>query len=426
MKKLLPVLSLSAAALLAAAPPAAALVDVDLVVQMPLAVVEVEDAGYPRDDLALLASGLIAAELAPAELIDVLAWAPAVWYLEQLADGDLFLDADAVRVDPVRRDPVRLDADPRRLRLIADRDGRWLVTTREDLVLLDLADREIERQWVVDRDVAVRDRDLDRRRFDERGRDDRGMGAYVQWLHERGLRGRELADAIHAELRRRGVPAGPKDRFDGPPPASRRFVAERLPDVLVVDGRLVELRDSRGDRHVLPPGQARQRLASAPAFDGARGDGRLARRDGDAVERGAGPGRAPGPPAERGRARGRDDRGAGPPDHAAANRGGGPPDHAAANRGGGRGEGQARAESPPGQGRGGGQGRAQAGGGGQGRNEARAGGGGGQGQGQGKAKAGGGRGQGGQGEQKATGGGGGQGQGQGKGKGRGGGGGGGR
>lgn len=400
MKKLLSVFSLSAAALLAAAPPAAALVDVHLVVQMPLAVVEVEDAGYPRDDLALLASGLIAAELAPVEVIDVLAWVPVVWYLDQLAEGDLFLDADAVRLDPVRRDPVRIDADPRRLRLIADRDGRWLITTREDLVLLDLADREIERQWVVDRDVAVRDRDLDRRRFDERDRDDRGMGAYVQWLHERGLRGRELSDAIHAELRRRGVPAGPKDRFDGPPPASRRFVAERLPEVLVVDGRLVELRDGgRRDRHVLPPGQARKRLASAPAFDAADRAGRLARRDGDAVERGAGPGRAPGPPAERGRARGRDDRG------------GGPPDHAAANRGGGQGPGKAKAESPPNQGRGGGQGRAEAGGGGQGQNKAKAGGGGGQGQ--GKAKAGGGQDQGGQGKKKA--GGGGQGQGKGRG-----------
>jgi hypothetical protein len=406
MKKLLPVFSLSAAALLAAAPPAAGLVDLDLVVQMPLAVVEVEDAGYPRDDLALLASGLIAAELGPAEVIDVLGWAPVVWYLDELVDGDLFLDAEAVRIDPVRIDPVRRDADPRRLRLIADRDGRWLITTREDLVLLDLADREIERQWVVDREVAVRDRDVDRRRFDDRGRDDRGMGAYVQWLHVRGLRGRELSDAIHAELRRRGVPAGAKDRFDGPPPASRRFVAERLPDVLVVDGRLVELRDARGDRHVLPPGQARQRLASAPAFDAVGRAGRLARRDGDAVERGAGPGSAPGPPAERGRgARGRDDRGGGPPDHAAANRGGG-----------GEGQGKARAESPPSQGRGGGQGRAQAGGGGQGQDKARAGGGG-QGQGQGKAKAGGGggQGQGGQGKQKAGGGGGGQGQGRGKG-----------
>lgn len=415
MKKLFPLSSLSlsaaalsAAAVLAAAPPAAGLVDIDLVVQMPLAVVEVEDAGYPRADLALLASGLIAAELAPAEVIDVLGWAPVVWYLDQLADGDLFLDAGAVRVDPgridpVRLDPARLDADPRRLRLIADRDGRWLITTREDLVLLDLADREVERQWVVDRDVAGRDRDLDRRRFDDRDRGDRGMGAYVQWLHERGLRGRELSDAIHAELRRRGVPAGPKDRFDGPPPASRRFVDERLPDVLVVDGRLVELRDAGGDRHVLPPGQARQRLASAPAFDAADRAGRLARRDGNAVERGAGPGSAPGPPAERGRARGRDDRG------------GGPPDHAAANRGGGQGPDKARAESPPSQGRGGGEGRAQAGGGGQGqgqgKNKAKAGGG--QGQGQGKAKAGGGQDQGGQGKKKA--GGGGQGQGKGRG-----------
>lgn len=32
-----------------------------------------------------------------------------------------------------------------------------------------------------------------------------GMGSYVQELHARGLRGRALADAIHAEQARRGV-----------------------------------------------------------------------------------------------------------------------------------------------------------------------------------------------------------------------------
>jgi hypothetical protein len=37
-----------------------------------------------------------------------------------------------------------------------------------------------------------------------------GMGAYVQALHARGLRGPALADAIHDELRDRGVPGGPK------------------------------------------------------------------------------------------------------------------------------------------------------------------------------------------------------------------------
>ena len=37
-----------------------------------------------------------------------------------------------------------------------------------------------------------------------------GMGGYVRSLHERGLRGPALASAIHRELRRRGVPSGPK------------------------------------------------------------------------------------------------------------------------------------------------------------------------------------------------------------------------
>lgn len=34
-----------------------------------------------------------------------------------------------------------------------------------------------------------------------------GMGSYVQELHARGLRGRALADAIHAEQARRGIPS---------------------------------------------------------------------------------------------------------------------------------------------------------------------------------------------------------------------------
>ena len=41
---------------------------------------------------------------------------------------------------------------------------------------------------------------------------DEGLGAYVRALHERGLRGAALADAIHLELRNRGVPAGPRLR----------------------------------------------------------------------------------------------------------------------------------------------------------------------------------------------------------------------
>jgi hypothetical protein len=39
-----------------------------------------------------------------------------------------------------------------------------------------------------------------------------GLGGYVRALHARGLRGAALADAIHLELRNRGVPAGPRLR----------------------------------------------------------------------------------------------------------------------------------------------------------------------------------------------------------------------
>jgi hypothetical protein len=334
MQRTLSLLVAGAAALALAAPASA--LDVDLVVQMPLAVVEVEDAGYPRDDLALLTSGLIAAELEPVEVIDTLRWAPVVWLLDELAGDDaLFVDTG-------------LDFDPqvRRLRLIEDRDGRFLVTTREDLVFVDLADRVVvERQFLVDRDrdvifddrvrdrdvvrerdVVIVDRDLDR--FDQRG-----MGAYVQFLHEQGLRGRELADAIHAELDRRGVPAGPKDRLDGPPPVSRRFVVAQVPERVIVDGREVVLLDRDVDVDIVetrfvPPSEVRRRLAEAPRFDRAERIAAIGRPDDDDRRGRTGPPADRGP--ERGRAAGRDDRGGGPPDHA-ANRGrgnddrGGPP-----------------------------------------------------------------------------------------------------
>lgn len=43
-----------------------------------------------------------------------------------------------------------------------------------------------------------------------RQQEGRGMGGYVQALHTRGLRGTDLADAIHRQLHSRGIPAGPK------------------------------------------------------------------------------------------------------------------------------------------------------------------------------------------------------------------------
>lgn len=41
-----------------------------------------------------------------------------------------------------------------------------------------------------------------------------GMGAFVQDAHARGLKGRALADAIHAEQARRGIPGHSGDRND--------------------------------------------------------------------------------------------------------------------------------------------------------------------------------------------------------------------
>jgi hypothetical protein len=359
----------AAAALVVAAPlltlPAAAL-DIDLVVQMPLAVVEVEETGYPADDLALLASGLVDAELPAAEVIDVLRWAPVAWYVDELLDGDLagadlFVDLDAAAA-----------VEPRRLRLIEDRDGRWLLTTREDLVFLDLDDPEIDRRWVIDDDdeVFFRDRDLDPRDLDGRG-----LGATVQWLHARGLRGTELADAIHAELRRRGVPAGPKGRLDGPPPASSRFVVAQLPVRLVVDRRTVDLRDDAPGARVLPPGQAKKRLAEAPPLVAGRGAPDRARDDAD-----RGRGQGGGPPAHAGP---KNDRGP-KPGAGRDDRGGGPPAHAGADRGRGR-DGGPRADRGSGGGRGGGPKADRGGGGGNGKDKGQGRGGGG-----GKGKGGGG------------------------------------
>ncbi len=71
---------------------------------------------------------------------------------------------------------------------------------------------------------------------DRTERTGRGMGSFVQDAHARGLRGRALADAIHAEQARRGIPGqvrnadgsivaitihddhgrGPKDKTDHP------------------------------------------------------------------------------------------------------------------------------------------------------------------------------------------------------------------
>lgn len=59
---------------------------------------------------------------------------------------------------------------------------------------------------------------------EDRREDEEGVGGFVQTMLDQGLRGRALAEAIHEELNRRGIPAGPKGRRGGgPPPAARDF-----------------------------------------------------------------------------------------------------------------------------------------------------------------------------------------------------------
>lgn len=67
----------------------------------------------------------------------------------------------------------------------------------------------------------------------------RGMGAYVQEMHARGLRGRELADAIHAEQAFRGIPyerplppGQAKKALEGkpmPPGQAKKYGVQTLP-----------------------------------------------------------------------------------------------------------------------------------------------------------------------------------------------------
>lgn len=145
----------------------------------------------------------------------------------------------------------------------------------------------------------------------------RGMGEYVGWLHERGLRGPELARAIHEELNRRGVPAGGgrgtgmgdrRDPEDGwgmiPGVLEEEYLPGRADDEFV---------RGRG----VPPG-ARRGGPPAGRGPGARGQGRGDRggppadRGGPPGERG-GPGTGGGPPDGAGPPGGNDRPGGGPP-----------------------------------------------------------------------------------------------------------------
>lgn len=131
-----------------------------------------------------------------------------------------------------------------------------------------------------------------------------GTGGYVAVLHRRGLRGPALADAIHAELRRRGVPAGPKDRT-----ARSHQVLHRdyLPGVILErDGRGDDRGrarfEGRGPSGREPPGAGRDRVrleergSSGRASRRPQLEQRRGGRGNGAVER---PGKAPEAPAAR-------------------------------------------------------------------------------------------------------------------------------
>ncbi len=165
---------------------------------------------------------------------------------------------------------------------------------------------------------AVQERDVifgrDDDDYDGEAGGARGMGEYVAWLHERGLRGPEMARAIHQELRRRGVPAGGGrgERMD-----DDRWEEDgwgRIPGVLereYLPGR--EDDDFVRGRGV-PPG-ARRGGPPAGRGPGARGQG-PGNRGGPPDDRG-------GPPGDRGERR-TPGKGGGPPPGAGGPPGGGP------------------------------------------------------------------------------------------------------
>lgn len=212
--------------------------DFDLVVEMPLAVADAFDAGVPADDLAFLTRALVEGAVPAADFIEVVMLAPLAYEVEL--------------VEAANR-PVR--------------DGRI-------------------------------DRSRDR---DRRTQDGPGIGAYVQRQLERGLRGPELSRAIHRELRRRGIPAGPPGRP----------VAVRGGDRVARDlAELRELRDRRDRRHRADGKPGRDRV---PPGQLDKGDERRGK--------GVPPGHA------KGRGRGHDKdkgKGHGPPPHARGDRGDGP------------------------------------------------------------------------------------------------------
>lgn len=205
---------LAAPALAPASAPAQELgldVDLDLVVEMPLAVADAYDAGVPLAELTLLSGALIDGEVTPTDFLEVLTLAPI-----------------AYRAD------------------LADLEAEFLGDLGEDVVT------ELERERARDRRTG--DEGLGRR-----AAPGPGLGEFVQRQLDRGLRGTDLADAIHRELRRRGAPAGPGDRRVGVRGGDR--VARDLRDLDARDrpDSRERVREAERGRDRIPPGHARGR-----------------------------------------------------------------------------------------------------------------------------------------------------------------------
>jgi hypothetical protein len=149
----------------------------------------------------------------------------------------------------------------------------------------------------------------DRRDREDREEGEGDVGGFVQTLLDQGIRGRALAEAIHEELNRRGIPAGPKGRRGGPPPAARDFA----PGLQDLGMEPEEIERARGP---IGPAAGRDRSRSGQAGP-PEGRGRGDRPDSVGPDDADAPGRGQrGGPPDRGR------RG-GPPDTAPDTAGGG-------------------------------------------------------------------------------------------------------
>lgn len=117
---------------------------------------------------------------------------------------------------------------------------------------------------------------------------DSGIGNFTVERIREGLRGRELAEAIHHRLNERGIPAGGWEG-EGPPPVARNFIPEHARERIRAreagrpDHRIPEhareAQDRRGDpreevedRRGGPPADVREQRGRAPEGEEERGE----------------------------------------------------------------------------------------------------------------------------------------------------------